>query len=328
MRRLVWSTDDVPEAERFSYWRDEALALVGVTCEAPDQENPFNGKAESWIGESVARFRYSAGGYRAIRRGSDIACRGWADQIWLRRESGAGARFDHSGRELILGPGDLSVVDPTIPFADEPRTSNDGDILVIPRRFFEPHLPVSRHPRSFGLTGSSGIAGLVKTYLDAFTGQIDTLDEREIALVADNFGRLLAVACGAAAGEHKDAVRLARLEEAKRYVDLNVADPDLTPEKAAAALRMSLRQLHRCFEPSGTSFSQYVIGRRLAECRAALMNPIGGRPVTDIAFAWGFSSLTTFYGAFQRQFGIAPGELRRTAGSRDAASPDRAIRAH
>ena len=35
--------------------------------------------------------------------------------------------------------------------------------------------------------------------------------------------------------------------------------------------------------------------------------------MTDIAFAWGFNSLTTFYSAFQRQFGMTPGELRRAA---------------
>jgi AraC-like DNA-binding protein len=40
------------------------------------------------------------------------------------------------------------------------------------------------------------------------------------------------------------------------------------------------------------------------------MNPAGERSVTDIAFAWGFNSLVTFYRAFQQAFGAAPGELR------------------
>ena len=34
------------------------------------------------------------------------------------------------------------------------------------------------------------------------------------------------------------------------------------------------------------------------------------RSVTDIAFGWGISNLATFYRAFRREFGIAPGELR------------------
>jgi AraC-like DNA-binding protein len=139
---------------------------------------------------------------------------------------------------------------------------------------------------------------------------MDTLEPRELVLVTDNFCRLLALACGAAVGEHGEAIRSARLNEIKRYIDLNIADPELTPEKAARALKMSLRQLHLAFEPSGTSFSKYILRRRLEQCRAALIaNP--ARPVTDIALGWGFSSLATFYRAFQAAFAMAPRELRQ-----------------
>ena len=72
---------------------------------------------------------------------------------------------------------------------------------------------------------------------------------------------------------------------------------------------MSARQLHLVFEPSGTTFSRHVQRRRLEECRAALIaNP--ARSVTDVAFAWGFTSLSSFYRAFQAAFGMAPRDLR------------------
>jgi AraC-like DNA-binding protein len=158
---------------------------------------------------------------------------------------------------------------------------------------------------------------MVRAYLAAFAKQVDTLEGGEVELVLDNFCRLLAVACGAAAGEHKASVRLARLEEAKRYIDLNLPDPALGAEKAAQALKMSVRSLHLLFEPSGTSFAQYVLRRRLEECRAALVGPVGERSVTDIAFAWGFKSLATFNRSFRQTFGAAPSELRRGA-KRDA----------
>jgi AraC-like DNA-binding protein len=66
----------------------------------------------------------------------------------------------------------------------------------------------------------------------------------------------------------------------------------------AAAMKISVRQLYLLFEPTGTSFAEHVLGRRLEECRAALESPSGrGRSVTDVAYAWGFNSLTTFYQA-------------------------------
>ena len=94
-------------------------------------------------------------------------------------------------------------------------------------------------------------------------------------MLADNFCRLQAVVCGADAGEYRDAACLARLAEAKRYINLHLADLALTPEKAASALKISVRQLHLLFEPSGISFAQYVLRRRLEECRAALAGLFG-----------------------------------------------------
>jgi transcriptional regulator GlxA family with amidase domain len=52
--------------------------------------------------------------------------------------------------------------------------------------------------------------------------------------------------------------------------------------------------------------------RRLEECRAALIaDPT--RAVIDVAFAWGFGSMPSFYRAFQGAFGLSPGEAREQA---------------
>src|SRR5262249_26442174 len=152
------------------------------------------------------------------------------------------------------------------------RTHYDYEVWLLPRKLLHSHLPVSGRPRSLHLTGRAGVVGILKAYLDAFAEQIDTLDDALTGLLSDNLCRLLAVAWGASAGEHEEALGLARLEDVKRFVGLNLADPRLTPETAAAALKMSVRQLHRLFEPSGASFAQYVLSRRLEECKAALLN--------------------------------------------------------
>src|ERR1700724_2706975 len=86
----------------------------------------------------------------------------------------------------------------------------------------------------------------------------------------------------------RGALRTARLEAAKRYIDQHLADPSLTPASTAAAIGISVRHLHLLFEPTGTRFAQYVARRRLVQCRAALASPTGARrSVADIAFGWG-----------------------------------------
>jgi hypothetical protein len=252
MQRLAFSTDDVPEADRFGYWREAVSeGFIGVSGERDqDQETPYAGKVEGWVGESVACFRYRADPFRVVRRPRDIARIGWDDSYFLYREFGAGAWFDHDRREFVTRTDDLVIADLTVPFATGPRVNYDQEMWVMPRRLLDPHLPILGRPRSLVLSGSEGVAGMVKSYLGAFAAQIDTLPDERVGVVADALCRLLAVACGGEAGEQGEAIRAARIEEAKRCVGAHLTDPGLTPEKAARALKISVRQLHLLFEPT------------------------------------------------------------------------------
>jgi AraC-like DNA-binding protein len=289
MRRVVISTEEVREGERFSYW-------CAAISRGADRSHR---RAQQGTGRCI---------HPAFRRQREIARGSWHDHFLFYREFSAGAWFGWDRGELFTQPGELVFADPTVPFATKARTNYDYDVWVLPRKLLDPHLPASQRPRSLVLASQSGLAGIIKAYLDVFGRQIDALDDPEVDVVADNFCRLLAVGCGGRAGEHQEAIRLARLEEAKRYVNLHLSDPELTPENAAAALKMSLRQLHLLFEPAGTSFAQYVLRRRLEECRAALAGPSGS--ITDIALGWGFNSLATFHRNFRQAFGATPSEFR------------------
>jgi AraC-like DNA-binding protein len=312
MRRFVFSTDDLPQTERFSLWRETiSEGLFGTSPERPEGEAnaPFSGRLEALIGGPVAYAHYRISPYRVRRRAQDIARVGWSDSVLLYRNWSNGVRMNYGGMEFAPQPGDLFVADPTIPLEAFARTEFDEEVMFVPRAMLEPHLATAGLRRVLNFNGDGGVAGLAKSYFDGFVKRMDTLDERELVSVTDTFCRLLALACGAAAGEHGEAIRSARLDEVKRYIDINITDPKLTPQKVASGLKMSERQLHLLFEPSGTSFARHLMRRRLEECRAALLaNP--ARPVTDIALAWGFNSLPTFYRSFQAAFGMSPGEFR------------------
>ena len=143
----------------------------------------------------------------------------WGDHFWLYREVGGGAWFNCDRREFVTKPGDLIIGDTTLPMINDSVTDYDMDMWFFPRRLLDPHVSTSQRPRCRLLEGGDGVRGIVKAYLDAFARQIDALNDQEVGALADNFCRLLAVACGASEGEHREAVRLGRLAEAKRYVD-------------------------------------------------------------------------------------------------------------
>jgi AraC-like DNA-binding protein len=314
MRRMQWSTDDVPEREQFAVWRDEWQVPFGIR---PERDGPaaapFGGSVVTRQVGPAIHTRARADAHTAIRGPAEIARRSW-DVYVLYREVG-GAWFDRGGREFVAGAGDITISDPNLPYATRAPDGFAFEFWLLPRAEVDRHLPSGRAPLALHLAGRDPLGDVLGSYTDAVTRQLDALPGPAAEQMLDNLCRLVAIAAGAAAPQAveggREAVRAARLERARRHVDRQLAEPGLTAASVAAAAGVSVRQLHLLFEPTGESFARYVQRRRLEEARAALADPAGtGRTVAEIAFAWGFADLTTFYRAFRRAYGAAPGELR------------------
>ncbi|MGA3401183.1 MAG: helix-turn-helix domain-containing protein [Acetobacteraceae bacterium] len=307
--RLQITTEDVPERSRFEAWHDAVYRTLAISAQPlPDADGPFRARFCARTSGPLVHCSFDADRYRAIRQGRDIAHRHW-DSYWIGREFSAGAFHTIGGQDWISNPGDLVVGDADAVSDSRPADRYSHQLWLVPKALLDPHLPALRRPIYTRLSDRNGVDALAGSYLDALTRNWDSISEVTMGSVADTLARLIGIACGAVAAEQSDAVRAGRLVEAKRYIDRHLADPDLLPASVAASLGISVRTLHALFEPTGTSFARYVLRRRLEECRTALLgNP--RRAVTDIAFAWGFSSLSGFYRAFHAAFGMSPGDLR------------------
>lgn len=307
------AVDHLGEADRFAYWREQwCQGTAGVTGElAPGERRGFYARATAWAAPCVIRLRLETGPFRVSRGLPEIRQHSLENWICLYQEASDGATFQHAGNEFMTRPGDLLLTDPTVPFSSRPLSAHDYRRWMLPRAWIEPHLPSGLRPLSVQFAGSHGTYGLVQAYLRALNDAIDQCDSTQLPGVIDNFCRLLALACGGP-GDQRTATRAAKLRQVKDYVALHLSEPDLTPAKVAAAMKISVRQLHFLFEPTGVSFAEHVLGLRLEECRAILKSPSSrARSVTDIAYAWGFNSLASFYRAFGQRFGVSPGTVRR-----------------
>jgi hypothetical protein len=164
VRRLAFSTDDVPEAERFAYWREAVSeGLIGVSGERDrDQEISFTSRVDAWIGPSLARLRYRGDAYHVFRRPREIARIGWDEYFLVYRECSIGASFSVDRREFVTKPGDLVITELTVPFATEARADFNHDSWLFPRKLFEPHLAASQHPRSLVMRDDDGLYLMVK----------------------------------------------------------------------------------------------------------------------------------------------------------------------
>jgi AraC-like DNA-binding protein len=105
--------------------------------------------------------------------------------------------------------------------------------------------------------------------------------------------------------------RADRLQAVRAFIESNLDSSRLTPAATARAFGISVRQLHMLFEPSGTTFSRYVLARRLEWIRLALASAPRGT-ILDVAYGCGLQSSTVFYRAFRKAYGISPDQYRRS----------------
>ncbi|MCD2191019.1 AraC family transcriptional regulator [Actinomycetospora soli] len=96
------------------------------------------------------------------------------------------------------------------------------------------------------------------------------------------------------------------------HVEAHLADPDLTPRAAAAALFVSPRHLHALLAEDGRTPAGTIRTRRLERCLADLADPAdAATPVSAIARRWGFTNATRFGQLVRDRTGHTPTAYRR-----------------
>ena len=315
--RVHFSTDDLPPRDRIGFWCDYfAKQAHSITPgEIPDP-SAFRAEAGGQVAREFALLDIESGLERVQRSAADVA-RDKTEAFFVRRFRRPviwRAAPRSTPVDLIHEPGDFCVSSSEWRFDAESSGAASFGMLVIPQAALSPLLAGGRLARPFRLPGPSPLGSLLGAAMDAAKEQAPLLPDELGEAVLHNLCGLVALACGASddgAERGRISLRSAQLAAVKRYVDLHLANPGLTPASAAAALGISMRQLHRRFEPTGDSFARYVLRQRLLRCRDAVAGATGtGRSVIDIAFGWGFNSMATFYRTFVSEFGNAPVAFR------------------
>jgi AraC-like DNA-binding protein len=312
--RIALTTDDTPERERFAIWRESVFrSFAPLTVErSPDQE--FASAIDARLFDGLSTIDITGSGYSMRRTVSDIAAA--SAEFYLAFQVMEGPiEVETAQGSQTFRPGDIGIGAPDTAWGMAPhRTRYRTRNVVIPRALVDPWLMPGASIAAVHLPASRGFNALLGDFMSSLTTHAEGLSPVEIAAASQTLGRLMAVAGGfdpeqAEAGA--SAVGAARLDQARGLIEQRFAEPDLNPARVAKALGISLRQLHLLFEPTGRSFSERLMLRRLQECHARLSDPTAlTRSITEIAFDSGFENLQTFYRAFRRTFGMTPGDVR------------------
>ena len=306
------STAALPAADRLPTWREVfGQTMVRLDIE-PAKGQPFRAEGTLCALPGAALSSVAVTPVCVSRTRRLIAGDG-ADMLFL-ITANAPLHVAQNGREQTLEAGDALFLRggecSIIQWEREARLTN----IAVPVDSLTPLLPGCEDlsmtvvpKRSETLRLLLGYVDLVQAWQGAATngfGRIAADHVRDLMIAT-------AAAMPTLPAAERAGIRAARLGGVKADIELQLCEPGLSIQGIAASNRISPRYVRRLFQDEGTTFSDFVLGRRLEQAYRLLLSRT--QPATTIgaiAYACGFCDLSYFNRTFRRRFGMTPSDLR------------------
>ncbi len=234
----------------------------------------------------------------------------------------SGLSFVSGGRgEATLRDGDAMLLSYSVSRTISRPDRVDHRVIRLPRASLAPLVRNIDDAVLCRIPRGTGMLNLLRGYVDAVFDDPALAIPEMRRLVVAQLCDLIAVTLGATRDAAMVAegrgIRAARLRAIKGDIEAHLAHGDLSPGAVARRQNVSDSYIRKLFETEGTSFSQVVLGRRLARAFRMLTEPRWAeRSIVSIAFEAGFGDLSYFNRTFKRLYGATPSEVRGTVAGR------------
>ncbi|OIJ95625.1 helix-turn-helix domain-containing protein [Streptomyces colonosanans] len=315
---VVLDTTGVPSADRAEYWH-EALSRTFIPLDVALLESAPAPATITSHRLGALQVSLVQAGPQWVERSAGLIAGGGEDHLTLALQHRGTARLVQDGRQVELRPGTFAISDAGRPFAKElpepfvftafhwPRSAvgvSEEDLRVLIATAFD---------------AGTGTARLVATYLECLSRSADSMEPQLASRLATTALDLLAALAHERRGRfvpEAPEAALATLARVKDHILGHLGDPDLSPERIAAAHHVSVRYLHKLFRFEGVTVARWIQRQRLAMCRRDLARPAAGRAtVAAVSGRWGFVSASHFSRAFRAAYGVPPREWQACAGT-------------
>ncbi len=310
----VWDTHYIPPNKAFSVYRDALCSVYMPWTARTDSAPDFAGRFETAAveGGTISRSRCSP--MVCIRTPNEVSHSDDECFYVLYVLSGYHA-CEQNGRKNSAGPGEIIVVDSGQPCRVETGgPSYDVLCVTVPKAHLR-GINNLEDKLANALLTQPPLATPLLSCASFISKHLMTSSHTELSALYDTWVSLLPLAGGCFDDENKEKLGAAHnnslLRGIQDFVSSNIADPELSAQKAATQFGISVRYVHKLFACGGTTFNAYVSATRLDNIRRDLLCPSWGRRhVSDLAYRWGFNDLSTFNRSFKRRFGCAPTQFR------------------
>ncbi|MEO3782002.1 AraC family transcriptional regulator [Actinocorallia sp. B10E7] len=305
------STDELPPHERADFWR-EHITATQTALDYRFLRPGFSGMTVHQRSTAYHLVEFRSDEVAYLRTPAHIRSEPDEDYRFLLPLSGE-LTVRQDGRRTRLTPGAGVLVTLTSPLELGQASGTHGLVLTIPARQVDEPLGRSS-PLAVRLDLRTGLGRIVSDLMKGLVREREALADLQFDAACDRLTELL---CMLSLGDDRPDAPAHLTEVAtlvRRYVRAHAADPDLSGTTIALDLGWSLRQVQLALQQVGTTPRDLIREERLRLARRLLQDPSHAHlPITDLAYAAGFSSPSALSTAFRRRYGTTPREMRRAA---------------
>jgi AraC family transcriptional activator of tynA and feaB len=304
---LLFSTELLAPSERIDAWQWNAQQICG-DCRIQLPKTSFHGSIEIRHVGGLRLTRFSSSPISFWKWPSDTVNPENRCCIVITQIAGV-RRYVQNGADVLLKPGDSTVIDSGRPWSSDCGTNCARLYLRVPRWMMENRLRMREIPITQKICGGAGLGATLFRLSQSLYDSAERMNADDGASALDAYFEILEASIGG--GEAPVRHGAEGCGRILRFVDAHISEPTLGPIEVAAAMGVSVRHLHRLFSATGNTLGDYIRARRLEQCRNDLANPrFREKTITDIAFFWGFSDAAHFSHSFRKQFGVSPRAFR------------------
>jgi AraC-like DNA-binding protein len=294
-----------------------AMGEASVPCRiehlAPPEE--IRARMHLWTFGRATLFTADASGFRLVRTARHVRMEAPAVVAIAVQPHGRG-QFTQFGSGQAVGSDDLMLSDLTAPYTFAWTGTGGSRAFQIPYEHLA--LPVDVVRRAAGRLRASPLHDLVRDHLNRLAGSAATLaaDGGAAALgtATTELVRALLVSAAGDAGTATPVLAETLTTRVRAYVGQHLTEPDLGPERIAAAQNVSVRSLYAACAAAELSLEQWIIDQRLEIARAQLAAPAGRRrSIAATARTCGFRDPSHFARRFRAAYGMSPRDWQHIA---------------
>ncbi|MEU1426588.1 AraC family transcriptional regulator [Nocardia sp. NPDC005746] len=314
LESIATTTGELPTSDRPGFWQEQFRSNHGGAQIRFEDHPTFSGslRVQRLPGYTLGnwqnmQFASTPISYR--RTASDIDSDGdRSTRLVIPRRGNV--RLKQGGMSVLLRPGQIGVIDWSRDMELSHQKPVIGWAVTIPSDVLR---IAPGAPPHLSLDTSNALFGSVLGLAEQLWRRADAVTSRHFLTICATIATLLSA--GLDERWAPESETLAAIgQDARHYIQRNSDDHRMTVESIAAHFGITRRQLERALKLSGTTPYSFLLTTRLERAEKRLRDPIlCRRSIADIAYASGFSTLSTFNRAYRDKYGVTPSQIRDRA---------------